>query len=103
MAKTVKKKSMPAGKNDNIRVAYTQFESNMDRTEIKVGDGREFDNDALLELLGFEKDASGVLRLPAASHEFDRDSKGNIIRMAEIKARKAAKKAAEKEEDVRGA
>ena len=94
------RKFSPAGKDEKFSITYTHFAGNQEKTEILIGDGREFDNDTLLEILGFEKDSSGILRLPAEDHEFDRDSKGNIIRMEEIRAIKAKKMATKKAEEA---
>ena len=94
------RKFSPAGKDEKFSITYTHFAGNQEKTEILTGDGREFDNDTLLEILGFEKDSSGILRLPAEDHEFDRDSKGNIIRMEEIRAIKAKKAATKKAEEA---
>lgn len=73
------RKTVPAGKNDNMELTYTQFATNQERTEMLTGEGKEFDNDALLELLGFEKDGNG-LKLSTSSHDVERDDKGKVTR-----------------------
>lgn len=72
-------KTVPAGKDDELNIAYTQFASNLARSEIKSGEGHEFDNDALLELLGFEKDGKG-LKLNTEDHNFEVLANGEKIR-----------------------
>lgn len=80
---TKSKKSVPAGQKDNFSVTYTQFASN--ELELEAGEGKRFENDELLKRLGFEKDEAGVLKLPAASHEFEIDGNGEIIRKTDKK------------------
>lgn len=72
-------KTVPAGKDDRLNLTCTQFASNQERSEIKAPEGREFDNDALLELLGFEKDGKG-LKLPTEGHDFEILPNGEILR-----------------------
>lgn len=72
-------KTVPAGKDDNLNLTYTHFETNQARDEIKTGEGHEFDNDVLLELLGFEKDGKG-LKLNTEDHNFEVLANGEKIR-----------------------
>lgn len=80
MTKVKEKKRIPAGKNDNVTVTYTQFAANQEKTQVITGDGKEFDNDALLKLLGFEKGANGVLSLQTEEHGFEIAPNGELIR-----------------------
>lgn len=75
-----KVKSKAAGKNDKFEITYTEFAANQERTEITTGEGKQFDNDALLELLGFQKDANGELKLSAADHRIEKAEDGKIKR-----------------------
>lgn len=72
-------KTVPAGKDDKLNLTCTQFAANQERTEIKAPEGKEFDNDALLELLGFEKDGKG-LKLAVEGHDFEILPNGEILR-----------------------
>lgn len=72
-------KTVPAGKDDKLNLTCTQFASNQERSEIIAPEGREFDNDVLLELLGFEKDGKG-LKLVAEGHDFEILPNGEILR-----------------------
>lgn len=62
-AKLGKKITHPADSSDKFEITYTEFAANQERTEILSGEGKEFENDTLLEVLGFEKDSKGVLVL----------------------------------------
>ena len=78
MAKTRVKKQRPAGKNDNVKVAYANFAADKVKAELKV-DGREFDNEELLRTLGFEK-KDGVMTLGTSDNEVEINEFGEIIR-----------------------
>lgn len=78
-------KKVPAGKDSKINITYTEFAANQERTEIKTGEGREFDNDTLLQILGFEKDADGILKLQTEEHHIDRDNNGEKVRIKDNK------------------
>lgn len=80
MAKKKEVKKMPAGQKDELTIAYTSFASNLEKSEIKVGEGKEFDNDALLAILGFKEDGKGGLKLPVEGHDFEIAPNGEIIR-----------------------
>ena len=73
-------KTVPAGKGEKINITYTHFAANQERGEIAVGEGKEFDNDALLTMLGFEKDENGELKLPTSNYEIEIADNGEIIR-----------------------
>lgn len=60
-----KKITHPADSNDKFEITYTEFAANQERTEILSGEGKEFENDTVLEILGFEKDSKGILVLQA--------------------------------------
>lgn len=85
------KKFIPASENDKLIITCTHFASNKEKTELLTGEGKEFDNDALLETLGFKKDDKGVLTLNTVDYQFDRDTKGNVIRLGDIKKEKESK------------
>ena len=72
-------KKVPAGKNDELTLTYTQFATDKERSELLAPEGHEFDNDALLEMLGFEKDGKG-LKLVTEGHDFEIAPDGTIIR-----------------------
>ncbi len=78
MAEEKLKKQRPAGKNDELEIAYTNFASNERRTELKA-EGKEFDNDELLKMLGFQ-DKDGVMTLSTAEYEAEIAPNGEIIR-----------------------
>ncbi len=78
MADNKKQKSKPAGKEDSFEVTYTNFATNRERTELTVGEGKEFDNDALLKTLGFEE-KDGALVIKAGPNEVKKDEKGNVV------------------------
>ena len=80
-----KKKTIPAGKDSKINITYTEFAANQERTELVVGAGKEFDNDTLLEILGFEKDTDGILRLQVEEHHIDKDNNGKKVRIKDKK------------------
>ena len=75
-----KYKVSPAGRNDKFEITYTGFAADIERTEIKVDEGHEFDNEGLLQMLGFEKDENGNLKLPASDYEAEIADNGEIIR-----------------------
>ena len=78
MAEKRLKKQRPAGKNDSLEVAYTNFASNERKTELKV-EGKEFDNDELLRMLGFQ-DKDGVMTLSTSEYDAEIAPNGEIIR-----------------------
>ena len=53
----------PAGKNDELNLTYTQFAADREKSEMRIGEGFEFENDALLKSFGFELDNSGTLTM----------------------------------------
>lgn len=73
-------KKRPAGVNDNFEVTYTNFAANKERTEARVGEGHEFDNEELLKQLGFKENAQGVMSVSASSNEIAKDEKGNVVK-----------------------
>ena len=92
MANKVLKKK-PAGKGDNVKVAYANFATNEKRTEIKI-DGKEFDNTELLKTLGFEE-KDGVMILGTSDNSVEINEYGEIIRRE-----KDGKALTEKKEDI---
>ena len=74
-------KTKPAGKDEKVNLTYAGFASNLERTELKTTEGKEFDNDELLKLLGFKEDENG-LKLSTANYDFEIADNGEIIRKA---------------------
>lgn len=72
-------KTRPAGVGDNLDLTYTHFAADMARTELRVGEGKNFDNDELLKMLGFKENAQGLMSLSAASNEVGREN-GKVVR-----------------------
>ena len=60
-----KKKMKPAGKNDSFDVTYTHFKTDRQRNELSTGNGERFDNDVLLEMLGFKENENGEMAIKA--------------------------------------
>lgn len=81
MTKKKEVKTVPAGTKDKLNITYTQFATNKEKSELIAPEGHEFDNDALLKMLGFEKDGKG-LKLVAEGHDFEIAPDGTIIRKA---------------------
>ena len=75
-----KYESKPAGVNDKIEVTYTNFATNRERTEARTGEGKEFDNEELLRLLGFKENSQGEMTLSATSIDVEKDKNGKVIR-----------------------
>lgn len=73
------RKNRPAGVNDEFDVGYTYFATNREKTELKAGQGHEFDNNELLKALGF-KEKSGVMTLGATSNTVEKDEKGQVTK-----------------------
>ena len=93
MTKKREVKSNPAGKDEKLTITYTGFATNLEKSEMLVQEGKQFDNDALLELLGFEKDGNGGMKLPTEAHNCEvlakgkkirRDNSGNILTGKEL-------------------
>ena len=80
MVKSKKFKTVPAGKDDKFISTYAEFAANEQRTEIRTGENKEFDNDVLLEILGFEKNEKGELKLASNEHEAEIADNGEVIR-----------------------
>lgn len=59
----------PAGKNDELNLTYTQFAADREKSEMRIGEGFEFENDALLKSFGFELDNSGTLTMKAVNND----------------------------------
>jgi len=76
MADNKEKKMRPAGKNDKFDVTYTHFATERQKAEILTGNGEKFDNDALLEMLGFKKNEQGELTIKAYDGGKAKTSKG---------------------------
>ena len=79
MAEKEMKKTKPAGANERIDVTYTTFATNREKTEMRTGEGKDFDNEELLKMLGFEE-KDGVLSLKATEHESELNEKGKVVR-----------------------
>jgi len=77
MASKVLKKR-PAGKGENVKVAYANFATSEKKAELKI-DGREFDNAELLRTLGFEE-KDGVMTLGTSNNDIEINESGEIIR-----------------------
>lgn len=92
-------KTRPAGINDNIEVTYTNFEANSERTEVKTGEGKEFDNEELLRMLGFKENAQGIMTLNATSNKVEKDEKGKTVRRTVAGRTLTGKRQAERGED----
>ena len=73
-------KSKPAGVNDNLEVTYTSFATNREKTEARTGEGKEFDNEELLRMLGFKENAQGIMTLSASPNNVEKDAKGKVVR-----------------------
>lgn len=73
-------KSRPAGVNDKLDITYTNFAANREKTEARTGEGKGFDNEELLKMLGFKENAQGVMTVSATPNEIEKDEKGNVIR-----------------------
>ena len=71
-------KKRPAGKHDVVKVAYANFASNKEKSELKIL-GKEFENEELLKTLGFEE-KDGVMTLNTSDNEVERNEKGDVIR-----------------------
>lgn len=71
-------KKRPAGKHDVVKVAYANFASNKEKSELKIF-GKEFENEELLKTLGFEE-KDGVMTLNTSDNEVERNEKGDVIR-----------------------
>ena len=80
MTKKREVKSNPAGKDEKLTITYTGFATNLEKSEMLVQEGKQFDNDALLELLGFEKDDRGSMKLSTEKHNCEVVAKGKKIR-----------------------
>lgn len=64
-----KKITNPAEPNDHYSLDYTIIAANEQQKEIKFGDGMQFENDLVLQALGFKPDKEGVLKIPAFGRE----------------------------------
>lgn len=87
MAEEIKKKTGAGEHDTDYKFGYTEFAGKADKTEIKVANGEEFDNTALLEMLGFKQNNQGIMILEATGHESvleGRDASGKL----KIKSRK---------------
>ena len=71
-------KKRPAGKHDVVKVAYANFASNKNKSELKIL-GHEFENEALLKTLGFEE-KDGVMTLNISDNEVEKSEKGEVVR-----------------------
>lgn len=71
-------KRTPIGKEEGVELTYTNFAANQERTQLQTGEGREFENDILLEMLGFKKDENGNLRISTNNHKAQREDNGEI-------------------------
>ncbi len=78
MTEKLKGKSRPAGIGDKLKIGYTHIATNDKKTELRTGEGQEFDNNALLEMLGF-KEENGIMKLSASSNTVKRDKRGKVI------------------------
>ena len=86
-------KKRPAGKGDNVKVAYANFATSKEKPEIKI-DGKEFDNAELLRTLGFEE-KDGVMTLATSDNKVEINEHGDIIRREQD-----GKTLTEKKEDI---
>ncbi len=81
--KMPRKAKNPAGRNEKFEVTYTGFATNKERTEMQIDEGHEFDNEALLQMLGFEKDSNGQLVLKTNEYDCEIADNGEVIRRKE--------------------
>ena len=58
-------KTKPAGKNDKFDVTYTHFATEKQKNELSTGKGEKFDNNALIEMLGFRENENGEMVVKA--------------------------------------
>lgn len=73
-------KSRPAGVKDNFDITYTHFAANNERTELRTGEGKDFDNDELLRTLGFKENGQGYMSLSATENNVEINESGEIVR-----------------------
>lgn len=92
MSKTEReKKYSSAGKEDKIRLNFTECAGNEEKSELRIGEGKEYNNDGLLELLENSKKIP-YLSLKTSEHTYEIDDNGEIVRNNRVPARNKEEK-----------
>ncbi|MCI8620765.1 MAG: hypothetical protein HFJ50_02905 [Clostridia bacterium] len=70
MAKKKNVKYNPASKEDKgLNVACAEFAADREKSELKIGENFEFENDLLLKSFGFELDNSGTMTMKVQKND----------------------------------
>lgn len=98
MSNEQKRKNRPAGVNDKFNMGYTYFASNKEKSQLKTGEGHNFDNNELLKALGFTE-KNGVMTLNASSNTVEKNEKGKVTKRTSEGRVLTGSRQAEREED----
>lgn len=93
-----KKITEAPGPDSNYSLDYSGIELNANQKEVKFGEGLQFENDLVLQSLGFKTNTNGTLVLSTYDYEAKIADNGEIIRTK--KSSKASTKTAQSRDEI---